>query len=315
MDIEIYLQKFFNYLQTERCVAENTLLAYQRDIAQFIGYLDRSSTISSFEQITTQTVKDFLKYLRMDLQVTAKSSSRKLSAIKTLAGYLFKYYDLPQFTNGVAFPQLPKQLPKSLTQDQVQQLFEVAAQDTSAMGYRNQVMIYLLYACGMRVSELVAIKISQVYLLERCLKVQGKGGKERIIPLPEQLIGMLEQYIAHTHNYLLGNNTTQSTKRSVAKYRSTDYLFPIVYRGKVEHISRQAFWKILKTISAQAGFVHPISPHVLRHSLATHMLKRGANLRVLQALLGHEKINTVQVYTHLEISHLRTLYDQYHPRA
>lgn len=314
MDIQQYLKKFFDYLLTERCVAQNTLLAYQRDIAQFMDFIQKTTAASSFEQITSQNIKDFLKYLRYDLQVTPKSSSRKLSALKTLSGYLFKYYDLTMFTNGVAFPQLPKQLPKYISQEQVKNLLTTAAQDSSALGYRNQLMICLLYACGMRVSELVSLRLSQISLQEKCIKVLGKGGKERIIPLPDELIVMIQRYIDHTHGYLLGNYGRRF-KISVIHQRSTDFLFPVVYAGKIGHITRHAFWRILKEIARESGLLHDISPHVLRHSLATHMLKRGANLRVLQVLLGHEKINTVQVYTHLDILHLRTLYDQYHPRA
>lgn len=314
MDMKQFLQKFFDYLLTERCVAQNTLLAYQRDIAQFMTFIDQQTTINSFEQMTSQQVKDFLKHARYELDVTPKSSSRKLSALKTLANYLFKYHDLPLFTMGVSFPQLPKQLPKHITQQQVKELLDFAAQDQSALGQRNKIMICLLYACGMRVSELVALKISQVHLDEQCIKVLGKGGKERIIPLPEEIIVMLQRYITNTHNYLLGNQSQQRLSRLV-KYRSSDYLFPVVYAGKISHITRQAFWRILKGIAQGSGLIHAISPHVLRHSLATHMLKRGANLRVLQTLLGHEKINTVQVYTHLDMGQLRELYDKYHPRA
>lgn len=307
------LSKFYDYLLTEKCVAQNTLLAYQRDIAQFEQFLEQQTSVRSFDQITSLEVKDFLKYIRLGLGVSPKSSSRKLSALKTLASYLSKYHDLPLFTMGVSFPKLPKQLPKHITQDQVKTLLEVAASDLSLLGQRNKIMICLLYACGVRVSELVSLKISQVHLAEHCIKVLGKGGRERIIPLPDEMTVMLQNYLNVTHTYLLSSDT--STKKRSAGFRSTDFLFPVLYAGKVSHITRQAFWRILKEIAARSGLMHSISPHVLRHSLATHLLKRGANLRVLQTLLGHEKINTVQVYTHLDIGHLRGLYDKYHPRA
>lgn len=307
------LRKFYDYLLTEKCVAQNTILAYQRDITQFEQFLEQQTTIERLDQVTPNHVKDFLKHIRLGLGVSPKSSSRKLSALKTLASYLSKYHDLPLFTMGVTFPKLPKKLPKHITQDQVKTLLEVASSDPSLLGQRNKIMICLLYACGVRVSELVALKISQVHLEERCIKVLGKGGRERIIPLPEEMIAMLQAYLMGVHSYLLVGDTTKN-KRSVG-YRSTDYLFPVLYGGKVSHITRQAFWRILKDVAARSGLMHAISPHVLRHSLATHLLKRGANLRVLQTLLGHEKINTVQVYTHLDIGHLRDLYDKYHPRA
>jgi integrase/recombinase XerD len=310
--VKLLLEKFFDYLLTEKCVAENTKQAYQRDIAQFELFLQEQTTINSFDQLSSQQVKDFLKHLRYGIGVSPKSSSRKLSALKTLSSYLFKYHDIPLFTQGVSFPKLAKQLPKHITQDQVKNLLITAADDTSLLGQRNKVMICLLYACGMRVTELVSLQLSQIHLSEQCIKVQGKGNKQRMIPLPEEMVVMLQNYINVTHVHLLGSG---NDKKSKSTPHHTEYLFPVRYAGHVSHITRQAFWRILKGIAAQSGLMHAISPHVLRHSLATHMLKRGANLRVLQTLLGHEKISTVQVYTHLDIGHLRDLYDKFHPRA
>lgn len=307
------LYKFYDYLLTEKCVAQNTLLAYQRDIAQFEKFLEENSSVQDFHQLTPDHVKDFLKHIRLGLGVSPKSSSRKISALKTLASYLNKYHDLPLFTMGITFPKLPKNLPKHITQEQVKTLLEVAARDLSLLGQRNKIMICLLYACGVRVSELVALKISQVHLEQQYIKVLGKGGRERIIPLPEEMLEMLSAYLQSVHGHLLVGDTAYRKRNR--NHISTDYLFPVMYGGKVNHITRQAFWRILKEIAAKSGLMHAISPHVLRHSLATHLLKRGANLRVLQTLLGHEKINTVQVYTHVDISHLRKLYDTYHPRA
>ncbi|MBP9765523.1 tyrosine recombinase [Candidatus Babeliales bacterium] len=308
-----HLDKFFNYLLTEKCVADNTLQAYRRDIDQFVTYLEQYTSIQSFDQLTNQHIKDFLKYARYQIGVNPKSSSRKLSALKTLANYLSRYHDIAPFTQGVSFPKLPKQLPKNITQDQVQELLKTAAQDGSALGQRNTLMICLLYACGMRVSELVALKISQIHMSEQYIKVLGKGNKERLIPIAPEVLGLLQSYVQVTHEYLLGTHTVKRSKLPVA--RTSDYLFPVVYAGAISHITRQAFWRILKEIAHKSGLIHAVSPHVLRHSLATHMLKRGANLRVLQTLLGHEKINTVQVYTHLDITHLQELYNKYHPRA
>lgn len=311
--MQALLDKFFEYLITEKCVASNTVVAYQKDIEQFLIFLNQTSKIEQWNDVSAQHIKDFLHHVRYEKQVSPKSSSRKLSALKTLANYLFRYHDLPCFTNGVAFPKLAKQLPKNITQDQMAKLLEVAASDRSVLGQRNCLMICLMYAGGMRVSELVSLRISQIFLTERHIKVLGKGDKERIIPIPEEMIGVLENYIAQIHTILLGNSATaQAAKTTIKK---SDFLFPVPHAGKINHITRQAFWRILKAIAQKSGLIHTISPHVLRHSLATHMLKRGANLRILQMLLGHEKISTVQIYTHLDIAHLRELYDKYHIRA
>lgn len=298
--------KFQDYLISEKCVANNTLEAYKRDITQFLDFMAQNYQINSLNQITSDHVKDFLKHMRLSMGLGPKSASRKLSALKTLANYLSRYHDFIPFTNGIVFPQLPKQLPRHLTQEQMQELFVAADQDVSLTGQRNKVMLSLLYVCGMRVSELVEMRTTHLNFQDQCLQVCGKGGKDRIIPLPPELILLLQAYLARIHSHLIG---------SASKQHQSEYLFPVLYAGKVDHITRQAFWRIIKNLAKKSGLIHNISPHVLRHSLATHLLKRGANLRHLQTLLGHEKINTVQIYTHLEISHLRELYDKYHPRA
>lgn len=299
--------KFQDYLLTEKCVAQNTLQAYQRDITQFLNFVEQEHGIVAIEHIKPDHVKTFLKHMRYQMALGAKSASRKLSALKTFANYLARYHDMIPFTQGILFPQLPKHLPRHLTHEQMQTLFATADLDTSLIGQRNKVMLSLLYVCGMRVSELVGMKTTNLNFQDKCLQVDGKGGKERQIPLPPELIAMLEAYLSKIHGNLIGSGGTRS--------RQSEFLFPVLYAGKIDHITRQAFWRIIKDIAKRSGLMHAISPHVLRHSLATHLLKRGANLRHLQALLGHEKINTVQIYTHLEMSHLRELYDAYHPRA
>lgn len=298
--------KFQDYLISEKCVANNTLEAYNRDIIQFLNFLEKNHNIVRLDQVTAEHVKDFLRHMRIEMKLGPKSASRKLSALKTLANYLSRYHDFIPFTQGVVFPQLPKQLPRHLTQEQMQSLFAAADLDVSMTGQRNKVMLSLLYVCGMRVSELVEMKTTNLNFQDHCLQVSGKGGKERIIPLPPELILLLQAYLNRIHSFLIGSGNKQ---------HYSEYLFPVLYAGKVDHITRQAFWRIVKDIAKKSGLMHKVSPHVLRHSLATHLLKRGANLRHLQTLLGHEKINTVQIYTHLELSHLRDLYDKFHPRA
>ena len=305
-------QKFQHYLMTEKCAASNTVEAYRRDIEQFLQFLEKECSVFTVTDLTNQHVKDFLKHLRHTMDIGPKSASRKLSALKTFANYLSKYHDLVPFTQGVQFPQLPKHLPKHLTQEQVKALLVAADEEKTVIGQRNKVMVCLLYACGFRVSELVALKSSNINFEDSCMQVSGKGGKDRVVPLPNEIIVLLKAYLEQIHSRLLGSDIKN---KKAAGRRDSDYLFPVLYAGKMGHISRQAFWRIIKDIAKKSGLINSISPHVLRHSLATHMLKRGANLRVLQALLGHEKINTVQIYTHLEMTHLRELYDKYHPRA
>jgi integrase/recombinase XerD len=165
-------------------------------------------------------------------------------------------------------------------------------------------MVYLLYGSGMRVSELVSIKISDIHFDTRFISIEGKGGRQRMIPLPQSVMMLLSNYL-QTH-------ASPSASNSIA---NPLYLFPIQYDKKIKAISRQSCWMILKKICEQAGIKRAISPHQLRHSFATHMLEKGVDLRSLQVLLGHEEITTVEVYTHVETSQLRKIYDKKHPRS
>jgi site-specific recombinase XerD len=295
--------KFEQYLMTEKRVAHNTVQAYQSDLEQAIDFLTKKGCLT-FHDVTIDLVKDYLYHLRMVLQITARSSSRKLSSLKSLCKYAQKYHGMHDFTFNVAFPKLEKKLPQFLTQDQVIQLFQAAKQDITSSGHRNHVMIALAYVCGVRVSELVELTRTQINFDDNLVHVSGKGGKQRIVPLPESVADLLKNYLYTSQPYLFKNMTIDS-----------DYLFPILYGGIIKPMTRQGFWTLLKDVVKKAGLPDTISPHVLRHSIATHLLKKGANLRLLQMALGHQQLETVQVYTHVEVSHLRKLYDEKHPRA
>ena len=298
------VQKFQHHLVAERYVSAHTVDAYRRDIAQFLDFLALHASVTAFQDLKLQHVKDFLKHLRYTLQVSPRSASRKLSALKAFSDYLHRHHAIPLFTKGATFPKLPKHLPKHLSEDQIQAIITAAQQDISVTGQRNKVIVCLLYACGMRVSELVNLYIEHINFTEHYLQVVGKGSKERIIPIPGELIALLRHYVDMVHPQL-----------TALSKQATNKLFPILQGKKISCITRQSIFNIIKALAQKAGMLHVISPHVLRHSLATHLLKKGANLRVLQMLLGHEKLTTVQVYTHVDISHLRVLYDRFHPRA
>lgn len=295
--------KFEQYLMTEKRVATNTVQAYQSDLEQCMDFFEKKGCVT-FHDVTVELVKEFLYHLRMTLKLTARSSSRKLSSLKSLCKYAQKYHGYEDFTFNVAFPKLEKKLPNFLTQDQVMQLFAAAQVDTTPSCQRNHVMITMAYVCGVRVSELIELTRTNINFDDRLVHISGKGGKQRIVPLPESVSLMLQNYLHTAQPYLFKNMTVDS-----------DYLFPILYADKIKPMTRQGFWIILKDVVKKAGLSDTISPHVLRHSIATHLLKKGANLRLLQMALGHETLETVQVYTHVEVSHLRKLYDAKHPRA
>lgn len=304
--MESTITQFEAYLLTERRLASNTVRAYINDVEQFSLFVRKKDKKASFKRITLQELKAYLQFLKFEQAASARSMSRKISSLKVLYGFLHTHFGVPNITGDLVFPKLEKRLPQFLSEEEIGLLLKSVRQDTSAIGMRNQVMLTLLYTTGMRISELVTLTIANVQLEEGFILVHGKGGKDRLVPLPEEAIELVHRYLRRAHGELIG------IKRSL---RASDYLFPVVYGGKVKHLTRQTFWMTLKKIAADAGITQEITPHKLRHSLATHLLRKGADLRSLQLLLGHENLATVQIYTHLDTGYLRELYDQKHPRA
>ncbi len=293
---------FEAHLLTERRVATNTFSAYQKDIEQLYNYLVEQKIV--LEKITCDTLKSFLHHLK-GLNLTAASMSRKISALKLFFNYINERYGYTNAAQDLIFPKLEKKLPTYLPEQDVEQLLLTAAHDASDTGMRNKVMLYLLYGSGMRISELTNLCCSDIHFDTGFIAIAGKGGKHRMVPLPQPLLALLKEYIVVMQQKM-------SNKR---KGNTPDYLFPVTYGGKIKPITRQAFWTILRQLCLKAGIKRSISPHTLRHSLATHMLKRGADLRSLQLILGHENLATVQIYTHVETGHLRKVYDKKHPRS
>jgi integrase/recombinase XerD len=301
MDAKQIQTKFEAYLLTEQRVATNTFFSYKRDINQFIDFLDKNSI--GLQTVTGDQLKQFVHYL-YGLKLSARSIGRKISTLKTFFAYLNSHYDMKNSAKELHIPKIEKRLPTYLTQEEVMRVLACSEKDRSSLGVRNSMMIYLLYASGMRVSELVNIKISDIHFDTCFLSINGKGGKQRMIPLPQSVMTLLSNYLQ-----------TQAGTSSQDSLKNACYLFPIVYGKKIKPISRQSCWAILKKICEQAGIKRVISPHQLRHSFATHMLEKGVDLRSLQVLLGHEEITTVEVYTHVETSQLRKIYDKKHPRS
>jgi site-specific recombinase XerD len=284
--------KFEAYLLTEKRVSANTFTAYKQDITQFVYFLEKNSI--RIEQINKNDLKKFLSYL-YGLKLSSRSVARKISSLKILFTYLHQQFDWKDMGEELYLPKIEKKLPQYLTEEEIKLLLTTADQDQTAIGRRNQVMLYLLYVSGMRISELTLLTTSALHFDTGLITVSGKGGKQRMVPIPSFVMTMIKSYLG-----LLP---------------ATNYLFPVTYAKKIKPISRQAFWVVLKKMCKKAKINKAISPHQLRHSLATHLLKKGADLRSLQLLLGHENIATVEIYTHVEISHLRATYDKKHPRS
>lgn len=297
------IAQFYSYLLTQKRVSNNTYISYKTDLQQFVDFLSTKNIL--LEKATRQEIKDFLSYLAQ-ADISARSRSRKLSCLKSFYTWAVSALGWKDVTLDIPFPSLEKKLPIVLSEQHIKKLLESTQEDTSLLGKRNQMLFYLLYATGMRVSELVQTRVSDIQFDSGFLTIKGKGGKERIVPLPEPILIMLRSYLEHTWPHLCTD---------ARKERTHDYLFPVVYGKHIKPMSRQICWLMLKQLCKHAGISTQVSPHQLRHSLATHLLKKGIDLRSLQVILGHETIGTVQVYTHLDTAHLRKIYDKKHPRA
>ncbi len=293
------LNKFEAYLVTEKNCSRNTFQAYKTDLQQFITFLSFHPVL--LEQANQSHLKLYLKELKKSN--SARTISRKISSLKVFFKWAQDRLQWQNHADGLIMPKVEQKLPQYLLQEEVEELLTVAGQDNTELGKRNFVMLYLLYVTGLRITELTTLLISNLDFTLGCVKVMGKGSKERIVPLSQAIIILLQNYCEEEH------------KKFITMHYHTDYLFPSMYKGSIRPISRQAFWAILKEMCKKTSLKKSISPHVLRHSLATHLLKNGANLRSLQLLLGHENISTVQIYTHVDMQYLRSVYDKKHPRS
>lgn len=298
MKLSDFITKFEAYLLTERRVSENTFVAYKRDLAQFQRFCKGTLSCAS---LTVEKVKGFLADLK-NKGISPRSLARKIAAIKGLFSYGARRFEIPDLGLELQVPKLKKELPASLSEEEIMRFFSVCEEDGGTIGKRNLVMLYLMYVTGLRVSELISLKTNNVHRENGTISIEGKGGRQRIVPMPDSMMKMLSDYI-------------ENTRLMILQGKSSDFLFPILYGKKIKAMTRQAFWGIVKQLWKKARIDRPMSPHTLRHSFATHMLQKGANLRSLQILLGHEQLTTVQVYTHLDTEYLRSIYNKKHPRS
>jgi integrase/recombinase XerD len=305
--LDALITKFESYLLTEKRSSHNTISSYISDINQFACYL-KDHGVTRFENAQPDHLKAFIRSLH-DNACKSRTKARKISSIRSFFVYISRIGATKNITENIEFPKLEKALPKFLSEDEVQQLLSVANQDSSLIGKRNKIMLYLLYVSGMRISELVALHSEDLLFDSGHVLVRGKGEKERLIPLPQSIMHILRVYTQKTLPFLLEKN------KRVYNANTQHYLFPTCYGKKIKPISRQSFWYALKHFCHKANIQRTISPHQLRHSLATHLLKHGSDLRSLQLILGHENLATVEIYTHVETSYLREIYDKNHPRS
>lgn len=290
------IERFLDALWLERGLSENTLTAYRSDLQGLAIWLQAEQG-----DLLTAARHDLLRYLqrRAEQGASPRSSARQLSSIRRFYRYLLRERQISEDPSArIDAPKLGRALPKSLTEDEVERL--LAAPDVEqAMGLRDRAMLEVLYASGLRVTELVSLTLQQVNLQQGLVKVIGKGNKERLVPLGEEALNWLERYLREARGLLLG--ATQS-----------DVLFP---GSRKSAMTRQAFWQLIKRYALKAEITKHLSPHTLRHAFATHLLNHGADLRVVQLLLGHSTLSTTQIYTHVARERLKSLHSQHHPRG
>ena len=293
-DNQAVIDQFLDALWLERGLSENTLSAYRSDLYSYSDWLVQASA-----DLLESRPEDILGYLASLNSMSARTSARRLSSLRRFFQYLAREGHINHDPCArIAAPRIGRPLPKSLTEEEVEAL--LAAPDIStAIGLRDRAMLEVLYATGLRVSELVSLQLGQVNLRQGVVRVIGKGNKERLVPLGEEAVDWLEKFIRQGRAELLQGPPAAT-------------LFPS-RRGRM--MTRQTFWYALKRYAVLAGITKTLSPHVIRHAFATHLLNHGADLRVVQMLLGHSDISTTQIYTHVARERLKNLHAEHHPRG
>jgi len=291
------LDDYLSRLSVDKGLSQATIEAYSNDILDFIDFIIKQK-IKEPKEIDSYHILLWLKKLR-ERGIIATSIARRLSSLRGFFKFLVKEYNLEKDPiSNITSPKLGRKLPIVLSISEVERLLE-QPNIKNPRGLRDKALLELVYACGLRVSEAVTLKMPQIEFSTGFLRVFGKGNKERIIPIGEIAIYWIKKYISEARPILLKN--TQSM-----------YVF---IGNKGRPISRQRFWQILKNYTIKAGISENVTPHVLRHCFATHLLEGGADLRVVQMLLGHASLSTTQIYTHLNLSYLRQIHKEFHPRG
>ena len=285
---------FLDAIWVEFGLSENTLAAYGSDLKQFSKWLKTRA----LEDVAEADISAFMAN-RYQQGIGNRSSARILSSLRRFYGYLLRECKIETDpTERIEAPHVGRVLPITLSESDVELLL-AAPEISDILGFRDRTMLEMLYATGLRVSELVGLKFEQLNLTQGCIRVTGKGNKERLVPIGEEAIDWVERYIADSRQMILSD-------------RQCDYLFVTKRRNGM---TRQAFWHIIKRYAKKADINKEMSPHTLRHAFATHLLNHGADLRVVQLLLGHSDLSTTQIYTHIAQERLKDLHAKFHPRG
>jgi integrase/recombinase XerD len=290
------LNEFLTFLRVERGLAKNTVKSYRYDLEQYVSYLKDKGLI--FPEANQGVIFSFLDYQRRQ-NCSARTRSRKLAAIRSLYRFLLQEGQVAADpTENLTTPKLEKNLPRVLSEQDIDLLLSQPNPGT-VIGLRDKAMLELLYASGMRVSEMLGLDTEHLNLDLGFVRCLGKGSRERLIPIGEVACRCLREYLS----------------RSRLKLRKKNFERAVFLNNHGRRLTRQGFWKILKGYAGKSDIKKEITPHVLRHSFATHLLENGADLRAVQEMLGHADISTTQIYTHLSQGKLREVYEKSHPRS
>jgi integrase/recombinase XerD len=300
VDLHAWIDAYLDHLRVERALASNTLEAYARDLSQLAAFLEARDDRACRDpkEIGSKEILAFV-IAASKRGMSARSSARQLSAVRGLFKFLLREHAVEgDPTELVQRPRLPRKLPRVLTYEEVDRLLAAPPEDTPR-GIRDSAMIHLMYASGLRVSELCALRLGDLDRRVGTVAPLGKGGKRRLVPVGQVALDRIDRYL--------------EVVRAHAKGSGTDPHLFLSPRGK--RFTRQGLWKLLKAYARACGITTPISPHKLRHSFATHLLRGGADLRAVQAMLGHADLGTTEIYTRVAQDHVRAAYDRAHPRA
>ena len=290
------IDQFIDHLWLEDGLSKNTLNSYRFDLSIFVSWLAETKKI----ELLDVSELEILEFVAFNFPTSkSRSISRLLATLRRFFRFLLRENKIKEDpTLKIQTPKIPKSLPKSLSEDEVEGLLEAPDIKTD-VGIRDRSMLELLYACGLRVSELVGIQLTEVILSDGVIRVTGKGSKTRLVPMGEEAVDWIKKYLVKSRQNILNKQTSK-------------FLF-VTNRGG--EMTRQAFWYLIKKYALMANIDKPMSPHILRHAFATHLINHGADLRVVQMLLGHSDISTTQIYTHVARERLKKLHQEHHPRG
>lgn len=295
---KLLIKRFLIYLRLEQSLSDNSVEAYSHDIELLMQYLDSINHSKLLKDISQENIESFLAYL-FDLGLSANSQARILSGIKKFYAYLLQEKLVEENpTQLISSPYIGRHIPDILSYEEICSMID-CIDLSQPLGHRNKAIIEIMYACGLRVSEVTSLKISNIYIEDEFIRIFGKGDKERLIPISPSTIKTLYLYID-------GERKSQNINS-----KHTDTLF-INRRGSC--LSRQMIFLIIKDLAEKAGIKKNIGPHTIRHSFATHLLEGGADLRAVQQMLGHSSISTTEIYTHISDQYLREVITLFHPR-